>query len=154
MEYTAENYQTQKALGQRRSNGIKPLKKLSSWHKKALLFHLAGFSNSDIAAAFNKTDSTISLILSDPLSQTVIERIHKGYDHEFRALYGKAVEGLRNRMDDSDPMVQLRAIDSWMRESARREDRKEGIRSAEDVIQAIYDRIGNTNIQINVGGNQ
>lgn len=154
MEYTAENYQTQKALGQRRSNGIKPLKKLSSWHKKALLFHLAGFSNSDIAAAFNKTDSTISLILSDPLSQTVIERIHKGYDHEFRALYGKAVEGLRNRMDDSDPMVQLRAIDSWMRESARREDRKEGIRSAEDVIQAIYERIGNTNIQINVGGNQ
>ena len=154
MEYTNESYQTEKALGHRRSNGVKPLKKLNTWHKKALLFHLAGFSNGDIAAAFHKTDSTISLILSDPLSQAIIERIHKGYDHEFRALYGKAVDGLRNRMDDSDPMVQLRAIDSWMRESARREDRKEGKRSAEDVIQAIYDRIGQTNIQINVGGNQ
>ena len=144
-----ERYEMEKANGKRRPNGALALKKLSPLHIEIVKAHLDGVRNTDIAAMFRMTDSTISLILSDPLVEEIRAEWLKDRHAEFNALYGRAINTIRDSMNEDKPaLVRLRAAKMVMEDAPFTKSREDGRETAEDVVQ----RILQVNIQINNGG--
>lgn len=150
--YTQDQYLAEKASGERRSNGVKPLKRLRPWHRLAIAMHLDGRSNAEIASLVKKRQSTISIVLSDPLAQREIDRAQSAYEAEFNALYGKTVQALRSGLESQSTMAKLRAAQIFLKERERILGVDSSSRTAEDVIQEVLRRIPGVNIQVNVGG--
>ena len=145
-----QRYELEKQTGRRSPSGVLRLRRLKPRHRKVIGMHLAGVPSRDIAKAMGTTDSAVSIILSDPLAQEVIEKARASWEMEFDALYGKHLDSLRSGFNSGDVRDKLRASSIYSRERTERvrTDPNAAGDSAEDVIQ----RMLQLNIQVNVAG--
>jgi len=144
-----ERYEMEKATGKRRENGALVLKKLSPIHMEIVKAHLDGVKNMDIAAMFRMTDATVSRILNDPLVEGIRTEWLKDRHAEFNALYGRAINTIRESLDESKPdLVRLKAAKMVMEDAPFTKEQEKRAETAEDVVQ----RILQINVQINNGG--
>lgn len=141
MAHNPEKYQLQKMSGERLPNGYPALKKLNSRAKLIISFHLCGWKGVDIAAHLGVTQATVSRVLNDPLAQKHIEQEYKLLDGEFRALYPRTIDALRQALNSSDEQIQLKAVDIWMKAHGKYQHEKKTStdESAEDVVAKLLE---------------
>lgn len=153
-KYDPVQYLMEKARGDRLPNGLKPLKNLTTRHIAILNLHILGFKGLDIAEHFHIRGTLVSRIINDPLGKTYLESRLKLDDSRFTALYGKAVDAIRDGLSSDESIGnRLRAASIYL-ERKDKLDEKYGKKtdSAEDVIQRILDDptiIQNLNLQVN-----
>lgn len=111
MGYSVEQYEHEKILGLRRSNGAKRLKRLSTLHRKVIALHIRGESGSDISSMVDKSEAWVSTILNDPLAQAIIQQFHIQANHELDALQLEAVDVVRRGLRADDFKTNFAAID-------------------------------------------
>ena len=108
-------YELEKADGTRRPNGATYLKRLNAKHITCIQFALAGVKQGVIAEKMNMTPAWVSMVLSDPLAQEMIQRRFREVDAELMALFPKAVEVLRTSMGETafvpKPVETTRVVD-------------------------------------------
>lgn len=153
--YDSVKYLMEKVRGDRLPNGLKPLKNLTARHRAILQLHMLGIKGVDIAAHFGVRETLISRVINDPLGKEYLTMKAKLDDARFGALYGNAVDVVRDGMDPKETMTnRLRAANIYMERKDKLDD-KHGKKdeSAEDVIQRILEDptvIANLNLtQIN-----
>lgn len=136
-------YEEEKKNGTRRPNGATFLKRLTAKHKEMIKMHLSGLTNNNIAEAANRSYSSVSLLLSDPLALAEISRLLEDTEKEFQALYPKSVECIRDAMEANTiantpaHTTRLKAVDIYYRANGKYRDADSGAESAEDVIERI-----------------
>lgn len=146
-----EQYLAEKLDGTRNPNGSKKLKELKPVHEEMIAMHLEGFRNKDIALAFNVTDSTVSIVLSDPLAVAVIQQARKENEARFNNLYGKAIDVIEDSvMPHQGIDTRLKGAALYFKEAGNKGDGDK--ETAEDVIQKIINMQINGDIIINQGG--
>lgn len=146
MGYDTTVYEAEKANGTRTETGALKLKKLSPIHIEIIKAHLDGCSQTDIATMFNMTDSSISRIMNDPLVKEIREQWLVDKHAEFNALYGRAIDAIRDGMSEFQPVsVRLKAAKMVMEDAPFTKDREAARETAEDVVQ----RLLQVNVQIN-----
>ena len=146
-DYTAQVYEAQKESGERRQNGALNLKSLKPIHHKIINLHIQGMKNCAIAHTVNKTEATISRILSDPL---VVGELDKAYEAEqvrLRSLTGKAIDAVADALGDESKAMKLRGVDRFVKLQERIGKGKSNEQTAEDIIANIMNL--NLNVQIN-----
>lgn len=138
-EYNSVEYLMEKARGDRLPNGLKPLKNLTARHRAILQLHMLGIKGVDIAEHFGVRETLISRVIRDPLGKEYLEMKAQLDDARFGALYGNAVDVIRDGMAPKETMPnRLRAANIYMERKDRLDDKHgEKPDSAEDVIQRI-----------------
>ncbi len=158
-KYDSVKYLMEKARGDRLRNGLPPLKRLTNRHRAILNMHILGEKGIDIAAHFGVRGTLVSRIIHDPLGQEYLQMKLKMDDARFTALYGNAVDVIKDGMAPEETMNnRLRAANIYM-ERKDKLDERHGKKpdSAEDVIRRILDDptiIQNLNLQVNNYGPQ
>ena len=152
--YDPVMYLMQKASGDRLKNGLPPLKRLTNRHRAILNMHILGEKGIDIAAHFGVRNTLVSRIIHDPLGQEFLSMKLKMDDARFKALYGNAVDVIKDGMANKETMSnRLRAANIYMERKDKLEEKHgEKPDSAEDVIQRILNDptiIQNLNLQVN-----
>lgn len=140
------SYEEEKLEGVRRPNGVRYLSRLKPRHRQVITLHIAGHSNNDIAKVMNLSPATISLVLSDPLSQTIIQQALDDAQGELSALTLRSIDTIREAMDPTKtPKIEtrLRGVDRFVKLYEVTEIKKKG-RTAEDVVQDLLGSINNT----------
>ena len=147
-EYSTEQYEIEKASGERNNQGTKRLKKLSQRHIEIIDLHTRGYKMVDIAKTVGVTRFNVSNVLNDPLAQDVIKKAHQQVENEFDALYGRVVDTIRDGLEKEIGLdTRLRAVDRYAKMKQVNGDQGKGPETAEDVV----DRILQLNIQVNAG---
>jgi len=146
---TSQNDQYKQELedGTRNANGSRKLKELTPQHEEMVAMHLDGMRNRDIAESFNVTDSTVSIVLSDPLAQAIVQRARKENEARFSNLYGKVVDVIEDAIDPNESIdIRLKGANVYLKEAGNQgtQDKE----TAEDVIQKIINLQVNGNIVI------
>lgn len=139
--YDSVKYLMEKARGDRLPNGLKPLKRLTTRHRAILQLHMLGIKGVDIAEHFHVRNTLVSRIINDPLGIEYLQMKSRLDDARFKALYGNAVDVVRDGMAPKETMTnRLRAANIYMERKDRLDD-KHGKKdeSAEDVIQRILE---------------
>lgn len=145
-------YEMEKANGERLPNGARIRKKLKPVHLEMIALHLEGVSNSQIARKFKYTDSSISILLQQPLAKELIQRVLNDSRHRFNMLSHRVVDVLADGLKDgNDKGMQLRTIDRYHKMYSILGD-ESGKQTAEDVVQEILKRADK--IQLNVEVNK
>lgn len=133
--YSRETYEWEKREGIRRPTGAMKLTKLSGKHLRAILLHVNGRKNYEIAAVLGMSNVWVSTVLSDPLARAEIETRHAEND---RTLLAKAMGVVHDSMEDKDPAIKLRAADMVFKSHGKYAGKGEGgAPSAEDVVQRM-----------------
>lgn len=141
-------YQEQKADGSRDAAGNLKLKALSPLHMEVVKSHLDGVKNCDIAAIFNMHNNTVSKILKDPLVEAIRKEWMNDKHAEFNALYGKAIDAIRDGLNENEPVAnRLKAVDKFFANAPGQKEAETERDTAEDVVA----RLLQVNIQINNG---
>lgn len=152
MPYTTAQYIEEKEQGERRPNGIKPLRQLKVWHRTAIALHAAGVPGKDIASFVGKGQPTVSLVLSDPKSQAVLTKYRDMAKHDLYALYRKSLDTLDEVLTDGSPSLKLRATKQVLEQFEKEGHSEGGSQTAEDVIAEIFRR--SDSVTINLKPNQ
>lgn len=149
--YSHDQYLAEIESGDRRENGARKLNELKPIHLDMIEMHLRGYKNKDIADAFSVTDSTISLLLSDPLAEQIIKEARKESDMRMSALYSKAVDVLDDAMDGTNGISdRLKGASTYFNEANKKgTDQAE---TAEDIVAKIMNL--QLNVSVNVGGGE
>lgn len=153
-KYNTVTYLMEKARGDRLKNGLPPLKRLTSRHRAILNMHLLGEKGVEIAAHFGIRKQQVYRFIHDPLGQEYLQMAAKMDEARFGALYGLAVDALKDGLDpETNISVRLRAASTYLERKDKLDD-KHGKKadSAEDVIQRILEDptiIQNLNLQVN-----
>ena len=147
VRYDSAKYYLEKASGARLENGLPPLKRLTARHIAILIEHLAGRRGYEIAEKHRVREPTVSRIIHDPLGQAFLKKRYNHVDQEFEALYGQAVNVLRDGLKNTNSMKdRLRAAELHFKKRGDFKEQNVVKETAEDVIQ----RILNLNVQVNV----
>lgn len=149
-EYLPQLYEAERDIGLRRESGANKLKRLKPRHKKVLALHLAGWPSHEIAAEVGMTVSWVSTIISDPLSQQIINNFEELQEEEFKRLRVLANDTLREAMHPGNPIkTRLEGVREFHRREASIVKGDKG-ETAEDVMEKILQRIEAENVQINI----
>ena len=89
------------------------LKRLSQRHKLIIGMHLNGESHKEIAKVVGCSETTVSVVVRDPLAQEVIEFYHEGVEAELKALFPKVVDAVRKGLEDNSIKTKLAAVDRF-----------------------------------------
>jgi len=133
-DYDPSEYQTQKTLGIRTPSGELKLKQLKPIHKMMIVHHLRGWSNRDVASLLGKAEITVSRVLRDPLSQSLLKEFHEASKAELEALAPLAVAAVRNGLTSDSERTALAAADKFFKATGQYSDETRGPETAEDVI--------------------
>jgi len=106
-----------KTLGRLGKTGVTRLRKLSQRHIKMVSMHLTGdFTGTRIAEAMGVSVATVYNVLADPLVQEIVKDFRAGQMTELHALFPKAVETIRDGLDEENGMeLRLKAVDRYMK---------------------------------------
>lgn len=148
-------YINEKQVGIRRENGARKLKRLTRRHYEIISRHLSGQSGHQIATCMRITVCTVSRILNDPMSQSLIKQCYKDREGEVDALVGNAVEAVRDVFQDGEATnrQKMSAVDKAIKLRETLIDGAEKKETAEDVIGRLFDQLSITgeNVQVNIG---
>lgn len=149
--YDPQQYAEDKKLGVRRSSGARCLKRLNPRHRMIIALHLNGMTAGSIAKVLGVNPQYVSIVLNDPLVQSTLERIYEDLDEELRALFPKAVEALRDGLEDPDNRIKLKASDQFFRTQNKYKDDKRADVTAEDVIRRFMEVSSDGPVRIRLG---
>lgn len=138
---TLSLYEQEKANGTRSPTGAMRLKELSGKHLRAINMHLAGAKGREIAETLDMTESWVSVVLNDPLSQ---EEIHKRFVAVDNEMFAKATGVIDRSMDSQDPTIALRSAEMIWRSRGKFEKREPVRTTAEDVVQKMLELAAHT----------
>ena len=110
------------------------LHRLTQRHKIIIGMNLTGSKNAEIAEEVGCSVGTVCSILRDPLAQEVIMHYYEGVEDELKALFPKAVDAVRNALDDNAVGTKLKGVDRFMRLSGIGEGGPEGPNITVNVI--------------------
>jgi hypothetical protein len=147
-------YESEKRTGIRRANGARKLKKLSNRHLAMISMHVEGIRGEDIAKRMHVRGVTVSRVLNDPLVKIIISRIFSDRQLELDALAGKAINAVREGMDDKVSIRErLTAVDKYTKLKDSIGAEVSSVESAEDVVERIFKGVSikDSHIQVNVG---
>lgn len=113
------------------------LAKLSSKGKMAVRLHAVGYSIQEISAITKLSQSHIRKLIAMPESQAYLEHVLGELEQEFRLLYGKVVQALRECLMSDDGQLRIAAANLWLRTT--KEQRVKVTVTAEDVIRKLYE---------------
>jgi len=149
--YSPTQYEEEKALGIRKSTGALKLKKLRPWHHTIIRMHLAGIPAKEISRLTGRNYAYIHIVLNDPLSQEHIRRAANLHEMHFGALYGNVVDGIRDGLQEEQPVrVRLRAAEIYLKEKERQDGKVDDKETAEDVVAKIVNAI-QVNVNVSTG---
>lgn len=110
------------------------LKRLTQRHKIIIGMHLTGSKTIKIAEKIGCSVGSVLSILRDPLAQEVIMHYYEGVEDELKALFPKAVDAVREALDDNAVGTKLKGVDRFMRLSGIGEGGSEGNNITVNVI--------------------
>ncbi|MHC4474103.1 MAG: hypothetical protein ACYTEL_00560 [Planctomycetota bacterium] len=113
------------------------LKRLNARHKKAIYLHLQGCKLDEISEKTGLTPWWISRILNSDLAQQEIVKHHEFFDLEFKSLYARSIETIREGLRHPDINVRLKAADKYFKAHGKYLKRCMRDETTEDVIQRI-----------------
>jgi len=152
--YNTVRYEDEKKTGIRRQNGAKKLKKLSGRHLAIVSMHLEGKRGEEIAKEMGVRVITVSRVLNDPMVKQLTSRIFSDRQMELDALAGKAIDVVRNGMEDGTTREKLAAVDRFTKLKDTIGAEESSAESAEDIVSRIFKEGVNAetvNVQVNVG---
>lgn len=151
--YDTVQYESEKKTGVRRQNGARKLKKLSTRHLAIVAKHLEGKSGETIAKEMGVRVVTISRVLNDPMVKQLTGRIFTDRQMELDALAGKAIDVVRDVLEDGTSREKLAAVDRYTKLKDTIGAEETSVESAEDIVDRIFKGVSteNLNVQINVG---
>lgn len=144
-------YQQEKDDGRRSPSGALRLRKLSGKHYRIINYHLEGMKGQEIALMMGMSQGQISLILNDPLVKEVIAKRFVDLDNE---TFARANQVVREKLEDKDPAIALRAADMAWRARGRYEKKSDDRPTAEDVVQRMLEvaaRTGTAQLTVTTG---
>lgn len=144
-EHDPDQYQFDRVIGRRRSNGQIKLKRLSAQHKNVIALHVRCLSNRDIAFITGLTDHHVGMILRDPLSQEIIGSYLGGIDQELSSLAPLAVDAVRAGLEAGDVKIRLHAADRFFKATGKYAKAEAGHETAEDVLARALARVASEN---------
>lgn len=146
-----EQYLIEKEDGTRNTNGSRKLNALTPQHEEMIAMHLDGMRNKDIAEYFDVTDSTISIVLNDPLAQAIVQSARKENEGRFAALYGKVVDVIEDAVSPNESIdIRLKGASVYLKESGNTGTGEK--ETAEDVVQKIINLQINGDLVVQQGG--
>jgi hypothetical protein len=107
--------------------------------QRAIALFLAGESKSAIANAIGLSQAAVSMIISNPLTQDLLERASRDNELEMKALLPLAIDGMRRAMKDDDPDVALRGSKAYFYTTGRAGVTAQAPVTAEDVVARILE---------------
>jgi len=120
-------YRQEILSGKRLSNGVLPLKRLTSKHKTMILMHLSGkVGMLGIAKEMGCSYSTVNRVLNDPLTKPYIEAFEQGLEMDIRAMRMQAVNVVREGLSSEDKKLALSAVDRYTKLAGIDEDNTAG----------------------------
>ena len=150
-------YQQEKEAGLRRSNGALNLKRLKPKHLRIIECHIGGLKNKEIAELTGHTPSWISLVLSDPLSQQLLEAHTQEQRSRLVGMYERSLDAVEDALDathksSGEPAhaTRLKAADMVMKLRGEYNENEDAEETAEDVIERMLQVLPTqVNVQIN-----
>jgi len=146
-------YEREKAVGIRRENGARKLKKLNTRHLSMISMRLQGCSLEQVAQSFGCTVATVSRIMNDPLAQQYLQTVYQDRKQEIDALAGKVIEAVRTGLDSVNVRDKLAAVSKYteVKKTIAADSAPE--ETAEDVAAKILSGLtvkdnGQVNVQI------
>lgn len=146
--YAPHVYQEEKMNGERRPNGVKPLKRLKGQHRLIIQLAVQGLSCAEISRQVGKSYGMVYQTLSDPLAQREIEISLAASRHQLRALQVRGIEVIGSALRSELPETQLKGVDRLMKMQEIMGVHSEGKETAEDVARKLM-----AAIQVNVNVN-
>jgi hypothetical protein len=126
------------------------LKKLTTKHKRIVQAKVSGLQREDIAKLCNCTPEYVTMLMQQPLIQSLMKEHNSYIDQDLRDLTGSAVKVVRDMMDSPDDKVALTAATTVLRANGKLEPQGDGGKvTAEDVVAQLF-AIHNSNVQINI----
>lgn len=146
--YGHDKYAAEKKLGIRDPRGQLGLKKLRPIHRTMIQLHCQGMSNDAIARELGKTPITVHRILSDPLSQSEINRATESARAQLDAAQIIAIQRTVDALHPEQNIgTNLAGVDRYIKLSEHLGIRESGGETAEDVVGRIMAQV---NVQVNV----
>lgn len=128
----------------------KGLKRLGPVHHQIVALHLEGRSNNEIAASVNRSPTTVSIILNDPLVEKFIMELVGTQKTRLSALTPLAVDGIRENLTRGSLDQKLKASKVVLEsQGLNKPNGEEDTETAEDVAKRIINQV---NLQVNVDG--
>lgn len=127
-------------------------KSLSARHLVMCQYHMAGFTNIEIAQHLGMTPVSVGMVLRSQLARDWMTTQVEDMNMEFQSLFVKVVKNMRAALDHDSIDVQMKAMDMWLKANGRyqpKKDATEGL-TIEDVIKRLHAG----HVQINVDNRQ
>jgi len=107
-----------------------------------LEYHLLGKPHSQIAEELNISPQTVRNVIRSDLGQRYLAQRYEELDEEFKGLYRKVINTIRECLDSSDERVRLLAAEKWLKAHGKFKEQPEERVKAEVVIQQIFQQGG------------
>ena len=121
------------------------LKQLRPKHLRIISLYMSGrFKRFEIARMEGVTPVTITNVISDPLSQKILQKQHEQFEEDLIAMKPIALDTMRSGLLDKDLRIGLSALDKYFKATGLYKEKADARDSAEDVMQRIL------NLQVNV----
>lgn len=115
------------------------LKELNGKHQLVVLLYLEGLPPKLIAEQTGYNQAYVSKIIKDPLAKALVKEHINEVDEEFRVLYKKAVDAIREGLDSNSIEIKLKAAEKYLRAHGKYSVVSESKDTAEDVIKRILE---------------
>lgn len=147
---SVSNYELKKLDSPQSNIGHKNLKELKPIHLEAVIMHLDGVKNIDIADALDLTSVSISTILHDPLVVAILDAAKEENRERIGMLMGKSIDVIDEAMNRHNTIDdRLKGASLYLKEASKHGD--SGGKTAEDVVQKIMNLQINGDINITKG---
>lgn len=130
-------------------------KNLSGRHLVMLEYHLAGFTNKEIAQELGMTEVRIGQVIRSPAAQAWIEGRIGDMNAELQGQFHKVVRNLSEALNHESVDVRLKANDMWLKAHGRYAPKKaegENRMTVEDVITRLLN--GTKKVEVNIDNRQ
>jgi len=117
------------------------LKRINKRHEMMILLFVNGMKPREIAQTLGMNLHYVWMVLRDPLVTKAINEIYKQMDDEFKALYSKVINSIRDRLESKDPDIQAKAVDQYLKAHGKynpKENPNDNA-TAEDVVKKILE---------------
>lgn len=120
-------------LGRTNPKGKLKLRSLSRRHMQIISMHLTGdYSGVEIAEIIGCSAAHVYSTLQDPMSLNIIEQFRQGQLQDLEALMPKAVDAVRDGLNDDNTRTRLAAVDRFVR--MKGEDRPDNSQANVSII--------------------
>jgi len=106
-------YQREKVVGLRRSDGSRNLGRLSTRHMAMIAMRVAGLDIEEISMRIGCTQHTVSRILNDPLAEGIIQQVYKDRQKQIDAMAGLVIAAVTSGLKSDDINKKLSAVTKY-----------------------------------------